>query len=105
MSPFRFKPATSGESLLIYLYDNVLSTDGLQMPAGHSWSSAVGGRGQAMQDYAVCASALNLVARLIKKAERVLEIDDASLHHGEFVKFLQQTLGMAKHTDDVLGQR
>ena len=101
MNPFTFRPTTPGEHLLHLLNEKILGVNGLSMPAGFSWSHAVWGRGQALQDYAISLSSLNLTARLIKKAERVLEIDDAALHHGAFVTFLQQTLGLTASFDDV----
>lgn len=100
--PFAFQPATPGEYLLCFLSEKILKEDVFLMSERLSWSNAIGGRGQALQEYVSAISALNLTARLIKKAERVLEIDDASLHHNEFVRFLQQTLGLVKHPSDVL---
>lgn len=104
MSVFVFQPVTPGEHLLHLLHERVLKFDGLLVPEGFSWSNAVGGRGQALQDFAVAVSSLNLTARLIKKAERILEIDDAALHQGEFVRFLQQTLGLTKQSNDLIDE-
>jgi hypothetical protein len=104
MSPFRFNPATPGETLLHLLHDRILTSDGSQASDGSIFSGTLGLRGQAIHSYAVCVSALNLTARLIKKAQRVLDMDDASLHHGEFLRYMQQTLGLVKHDGDLLDE-
>lgn len=104
MSSFTFQPATPGEHLLHLLSETILKGDGILMPDGSSWSNAIGSRGQALQEYVIAINSLNLTARLIKKAERVLEIDDASLQHGEFVRFLQQTLGLVQHPSDLVDE-
>lgn len=104
MSPFTFQPATPGEHLLHLLSERILEEDGISMLNDLSWSTAAGSRGQALQEYVISINALNLTARLIRKAQRVLEIDDASLHHGEFVRFLQQTLGLVQQPGDLLDE-
>jgi hypothetical protein len=68
-------------------------------------SSAIlelGGRADDMGDHLLGITALNLLARLIKKAERVLEVEDASLHHGLLVQYLQETIGIARQGDDLI---
>lgn len=102
MTRFTFKAATPGEHLLSLLSEKVLKEDGIAISEGLTSLSAIGDRRQELQEYVIAVNALNLTARLIKKAERVMEIDDASLHHEEFVRFLQQTLGLVKHPSDVL---
>jgi 5-methylcytosine-specific restriction endonuclease McrA len=104
MNPFSFQPTTPGEYLLHFLTENILKEDGISIPEEFSWSNATGGRGQALRDYVVSVSSLNLTARFIKKAERVLDIDDSTLHHGEFTRYLQQTLGLVRHPSDVIDE-
>ena len=104
MSPFTFRPATPGEFLLQFLSETVLGAGGILMPESLSWSNAIGGRGQVLQDFVIGIAALNLTARLIKKAQRTLELDDSSLHHDEMVRFFQQTLGLVDYSDDTLNE-
>lgn len=104
MSIFTFRAATPGEHLLHLLNEKVLRVSELADFIELSGSIATIGRGRAIHEYAIAVNSLNLTARLIKKADRIIEIDDAALHQGEFVKFLQQTLGLVNHEDDVLDE-
>lgn len=104
MSIFEFRATTPGEHLLHFINEQVLKSDGF-LPSSESLGlGATIGRGRMLHEYAIAVNSLNLTARLIKKAERVIELDDAALHHGEFVKFLQQTFGLVKYEDGVVDE-
>lgn len=97
----RFTPSTSGEHLFHLLVNEVI---GVRTPRSLRNLSILefGGRSDDFSNYFIGVTALNLLARLIKKAERISNIDDASLHHGSFVHYLQETIEMTKQGDDLV---
>ena len=99
MRLLRFKPTTSGEALFQLVLGDFCG------PGSHAALQAVpalgiGGRTDALAEYFLGASALNIVARCIKKAERVREAaGDEALRHPAMVAYIQKNLGVARQGD------
>jgi len=96
----KFKPTTAGEHLFQLLLRELVDEDSYRQVA----TSAVldlGGRAEGLSDYMLGVTTLNFLARLIKKAERVLAMDDATLHHGAMIQYLLETVGLAQRGDDL----
>lgn len=63
----------------------------------------VGGRTDELSEYFVGVSALNLLARVVKKAERVRADEQETMHQASMVRYIQQSLGipLISGSDDV----
>jgi hypothetical protein len=100
MRLLRFKPTTSGEVLFQLVLREFCG------PESYTTMQAVpalgvGGRTDALADYFVATTALNIVGRCIKKAERVRDsAADESLRHPAMIEFIQQSLGIARQGDE-----
>lgn len=101
MSQFSFKATTTGEVLFQFILKEIYSTAGLTEIKSLGILT-IGGRSDFFSEYFLGINAMNILARCIKKAERVRGIEDEALHQSSMVKYLQQTLGMAHHNDESL---
>lgn len=102
MQLLRFAPQTSGEVLFQFILREFYGADSLEtiqaLPV-----LGIGGRGEAFAEYFLGASALNMLARCVKKAERVRDsVVDESLRHPAMVAYFQQSLGIARQGDERL---
>lgn len=96
----KFKPTTAGEHLFHLLLRELVDEESYR----HLATSPIldlGGRAEELSDYMLGVTTLNFLARLIKKALRVLAMDDATLHHGAMTQYLLETVGLAQRRDDL----
>ncbi len=94
-----FQPTTSGERLFQFILK--------ELHPGQSHNEiqslgvlTVGGRGDFFADYILGVSTINMTARLVKKALKVRAGDDELTHQSEMVRYIQQTLGVNRHSGD-----
>jgi hypothetical protein len=98
-----FKPMTPGEHLFQFVLRDIFLSESYSTVRALDMLG-VGSRGEELSQYFVGVSAMNIVGRCIKKAQRVRDIDDESLHHAEMATFLQRVLGLANKGDDLVDQ-
>ncbi len=96
----KFKPTTAGEHLFQLLLRELVDEDSYRQLSTAAVLD-IGGRAEELSDYMLGVTTLNFLARLIKKAERVLAIDDSTLHHGAMIQYLLETVGLAKRGNDL----
>jgi 5-methylcytosine-specific restriction endonuclease McrA len=99
MNQFSFKAVTSGELLFQFILRELYQVSSLTEIHGLGLLT-VGGRSDFFSEYFLGINAMNMLARCVKKAERVRGIDNEASHQGNMVAYLQETLGMAKHDDE-----
>jgi 5-methylcytosine-specific restriction endonuclease McrA len=104
MKFLQFSPQTTGEHLFLLI---VRELYGIQPLANLQALAilAVGGRTDQFADYFLGLSTFNVLARLVKKAERVRAIDNEALHHSAMVAFIQGTLGIPRHPESDMVDR
>ncbi len=96
MNLLNFSPQTSGEHLFLLIVRELYGLGSLANVQALPILS-VGGRTDYLSEYFLGLSALNILGRTVKKAERVRTIDNESLHQSKMVEFIQRTLGIARH--------
>lgn len=101
MEILNFIPQTAGERLFKAIAQEVLGA-GDYLAVKKARFLQIGGRSSDFSEYLIGIKTLNLLGRLVKKSQRVLEIDDATLHHGEMVNYLQTHLELASEGNDLL---
>ncbi|MEB4633718.1 HNH endonuclease [Burkholderia contaminans] len=95
---------TSGERLfqliMRELYGNnaVMSLQSLPM-------LSFGARSEYFSDLFIGISCFNILARMIKKAERIRSIDDPNLHQPEMIRYMQASLGIPRRSESDAIQR
>lgn len=103
MSHFSFKAVTTGELLFQFIQKEIYQSSSLAEIQSLGLLT-VGGRSDFFSDYFLGINAMNMLARCVKKAERVRGTENESSHQGSMVAYLQETLGMAKHNDETVDQ-
>jgi len=101
MSYFDFRAVTTGEHLFKFVVNDVCQTTSL-LEIQSIRILAFGGRSDFLAEYFLGASAMNILARCIKKSERIRSIEDEADHHPRMVRYIQQSLGMAKQDDELV---
>lgn len=96
MNLLNFAPQTSGEHLFLLIVRDLYGLESLASMQALPILS-VGGRTDHFSEYFLGLSALNILARAVKKAEQVRTIDNEALHHPRMVDFIQRALGVARH--------
>lgn len=99
MSHSSFKAVTTGEVLFQFILRELYQASSLTEIQSLGLLT-VGGRSDFFSDYFLGINAMNMLARCVKKAERVRGTDNEAMHQGSMVTYLQETLGMAKHDDE-----
>jgi len=88
-----FIPTTTGEHLFqVIIRDHIGLSSLVHLQA--SPLLRVGGRTDDLSEYFVGVSALNILARVVKKAERVRSDEQETLHQSSLVSYIQKTLGI-----------
>ena len=88
-----FVPTTTGEHLFqVFIRDFFGSSTFSQLQA--SPLLRIGGRTDEMTEYFIGLSALNLVARILKKAQRVRSDEKEEYHQTTVVAYIQRSLGI-----------
>lgn len=103
MSYHLFKAVTTGEVLFQFLMREVYSPASM-VEIQNLRLLTFGGRSDFFSEYFFGLTAMNTLARCVKKAERVRGVENEATHHSAMVAYLQQTLGMAKHNDETVDQ-
>ncbi len=103
MSHHSFKAVTTGELLFQFILRELYQASSLAEIQSLRLLT-IGGRSDFFSDYFLGLNAMNMLARCVKKAERVRGTDNEASHQGLMVNYLQETLGMAKHDDEYVDQ-
>ncbi len=103
MKHFSFRAVTTGETLFKFILREVYPASSVA-DIQSLGVLTVGGRSDFFSEYFLGLNAMNILARCVKKAERIRGIENETAHHNGMVAYLQQSLGMAKHNDDTVDQ-
>ena len=94
MNLVSFTPTTTGEHLFQVIVRDHLGLSALsQLQA--SPMLRVGGRTDDLSEYFIGVSALNLLSRVVKKAERIRTDEQETLHQVSMVSYIQKSLGIS----------